>query len=71
MGDKVLLILLNCQWDYLSRLRARMDTLKFSSSDPLYASVCRAVGKLCNVVIVAASSDAELPPFRGNTKFPT
>jgi hypothetical protein len=42
--------------DYLNRLRTRMEALKFPADDPLYMSVCRALGEVSNIGVVAAST---------------
>jgi hypothetical protein len=41
--------------DYLTRLRDRMQALKFPSSDPLYTAVCDAWAATSNLTVVAAS----------------
>ena len=43
------------QRDYLSKLRARMDALKFPGDDTLYVSVLRSWEALSNATVVAAS----------------
>ena len=53
--------------DYLVRLRTRMDSLRFDTSDPLYSAALAAWQAVSNLTVVAASSAsrrAATPPAR-------
>jgi len=55
------------QRDYLMKLRARMEALKFSTDDALYSAVCRAFSELSNLTVVAASTATRGEAARSQT----
>lgn len=52
--------------DYLSKLRARMEALKFPANDALYLAVSKAFSELSNVTVVAASTATRIEADRKN-----